>query len=185
MGGGTKRVYFATDEFFRFYWKDKVFADHALVYADACSSASGQFATICSSAGAGMTLGWTSPVGCQDALLTSNYIFDRLLGTNHKDPGFFKETRPQRPFNWDMITQDMKNHTYPTSGVPPNDKVGTSSTEDGPTTLVAEGAGVFLVPRYNVSSGGRNKQAPPDSEGFWRQVHPARSGDSETVQFGG
>jgi hypothetical protein len=45
-----------------------------------------------------------------------------------------------------MVVKDMKNHTYPLSGAPPNDKVGTSSTKDGPTTLVAEGTGVFLVP---------------------------------------
>ncbi len=83
------------------------FAKNALVYIDACSSASDpNFQTAFTNAGASVFVGWTTTVGVAFAVKTSYYLFDRLLGTNAISN---KENPPQRPFDIQALFTDMAN----------------------------------------------------------------------------
>lgn len=145
--GHPRNVYFATTDFFDYYWKGKVFAENSFVFITGCYSADDRFVRTITKASAGMILGWTFPVATEDSSRTADYIFDRLLGTNNQKPEFFPEKLRQRPFDWGMILQDLKNHRSSLGN-----QLGTSVTAfrgaDARSILspVENKAGVLLVP---------------------------------------
>lgn len=112
--------YGITDEFIKAHWS---FAENALIYMDACESfynsdkgqafrdliknrASNKKATY---------IGWSQITNQFHATRASQYIFDRLLGTNTTGSGSTtipKEDPIQRPFDLDKIFSDLINRGY-------------------------------------------------------------------------
>lgn len=100
--------YGITANFVRKYWQ---FADNAVVFINACSSArtidlawSGGFVAACHDKGAGVYLGWNETVSTVGADRAPRYFVDRLLGANAVSP----ESPNQRAFAWDLVMEDMK-----------------------------------------------------------------------------
>ncbi len=114
-------------EFLKTYWRDgngkakKIFSKNSLVYLSACDAFDSEFIKLCSDCGAGTILTWDDDVSSEVASRTACYLLDRLLGTNQKllevdasfssqADAFYREKLPQRPLQWGMVLQDMKNH---------------------------------------------------------------------------
>jgi len=100
---GTGDRYGVTTDFFRFYWRGKIFADDSLVFVNACGSAAADFQQVLAGCGAGLVLGWTGITAEEAEAATADFVFDRFLGTNNSDPAFFPEVLPQRPFDWTFV----------------------------------------------------------------------------------
>lgn len=104
----------------RFIQKHMSFSENSLIYVDAC----GSFRT-----GLGLALvnkaineratyiGWSSTAMQVDALKSSSFLFDRLLGTDAPIPSKHKEEPPQRPFDVASVVRDLKNKGLGTSTV--------------------------------------------------------------------
>jgi hypothetical protein len=103
-------VFFATLDFFGHYWGPNTFSQGSVVFVNGCNSAQDDFQGICVNAGAGLVLGWTMDTKLADAAATANFIFDRMLGANNQGPLCFPELVAQRPFDWDTVAMDLKNH---------------------------------------------------------------------------
>lgn len=95
-GGSTRERHFMiTEKFVREHWRCR---PGALLYIDACSSASTRMANVClgSTVGAAAYLGWTHDVFDIYSTPTVRYFFDRTLGVNQYEPVL---SPPQRPFS--------------------------------------------------------------------------------------
>ncbi|HTK82820.1 MAG TPA: hypothetical protein VL633_11050 [Bacteroidota bacterium] len=76
----------------------------ALVFINACESYKrAAFANACISKGAGVYAGWTNRINIEPAIRSARHFFDRMLGTNQ----YFPENPPQRPFDADLVWNDM------------------------------------------------------------------------------
>ncbi len=95
----------------------KIFAQNSLVIICACDVQDENFINLLHRCGAGTVLAWKEDVALNVGVLTANYILDRLLGANMPDPDFYPEKLRQRPLEWGLVLQDMKNHHSP-AGVP-------------------------------------------------------------------
>jgi hypothetical protein len=101
-GGHTEETHYAITS--KFVQKYMNFQKGGVVYIDACwSHYNRQFAATCLGKGAGFYVGWTLPVGNTEAMRTARHFFDRMLGTNM----YFPETPPQRPFDADLVWNDL------------------------------------------------------------------------------
>jgi hypothetical protein len=104
-GNGTEAWYAINDNWVRDYW---TFADHALVFLDACNSMTNSpqavaFRKAIAAKGGTTILGWTGVVGATFSQDAAIFLFDRLLGGN-KD----RVTPPQRPFSLPEVLTAMK-----------------------------------------------------------------------------
>jgi len=92
----------------RFVKEHMSFSENALIYIDACSSATdADFinAFLEKTGNTGLFLGWTNPVGDEAAYQASKYFFDRTLGAN--DIYTQPESPKQRPFEPAVILAEM------------------------------------------------------------------------------
>ena len=147
---GTGDRYGVTTDFFRFYWRGKIFADDSLVFVNACGSAAADFQQVLAGCGAGLVLGWTGITAEEAEAATADFVFDRFLGTNNSDPAFFPEVLPQRPFDWTFVQGDLVNHNAPTGLLPGTGggALGVSNFPSLNSTMTAFGGGprFCLVP---------------------------------------
>jgi hypothetical protein len=143
VDGAAGGFFCATVAFFQHYWGANTFAQNSLVFVNGCTSAVDDFQNACVQAGAGLILGWTMPVLLEDAAATADFIFDRMLGANDQNSLCFPELVAQRPYDWNTVVQDFKNHTSAAGNT-----LGTSMTNfQGSATDVA------LSPLANGFSG--------------------------------
>jgi len=109
-GGYTEETHYGITS--RFVQKYMNFQKSGAVYIDACwGHYNGAFAATCLGKGAGFYMGWTRPVGNSAANRAARHFFDRMLGTNK----FFPEYPPQRPFDADLVWNDLILKGYDTS----------------------------------------------------------------------
>jgi hypothetical protein len=113
--------YGITTKFVQKYWTGK-FNKTSMVFMNSCSSSSPaalSFGFACLSAGASVYFGWTDRIVLGDGIMSSAYMFDRLLGankTNQINSGnddlrgladSTLESPPQRAFNYPAVLAEM------------------------------------------------------------------------------
>ncbi len=111
------------------------FGTNSLVFINACSSDTSAFKNACTRNGAGVYMGWTTPVGDSTAFDTAIFLFDRMLGYNAAVP-LDSPTKP--PFDWTEIQVEMATiidpNTFSTfdtsSGNPPSKLIFTAGPGD-------------------------------------------------------
>ena len=123
-GGSIEETHYAITE--KFVQKYMNFQKGAVVFMNSCwSYYEHNFAQACLGKGAGFYVGWTRSVNGVIALRAARHFFDRMLGTNK----FFPETPPQRPFDADLVWNDLILKGY-----------DTSSTKGGPSKFTIDPA---------------------------------------------
>jgi hypothetical protein len=103
--------YAITQKFVRRYMN---FSGRSIVFVNACGSFDVDFVDACFAKGADVYVGWSMPTSNHDALRAARHFFDRLLGTNKENP----ENPPQRPFDVDLVMNDIILKGYNRSSTP-------------------------------------------------------------------
>jgi hypothetical protein len=100
-GAEVSEVHYAITSKFVRKWMD--FNQNAIVFINACSSYNNDMMNAFLDKGANLYAGWWQPIRGTKALRAARHFFDRMLGTNQ----YFPETPPQRPFDADLVWNDM------------------------------------------------------------------------------
>ena len=108
------------------------FGRDCLIYIDACRSFVNNFILSCiskSENNTGTFVSWSNYVDDSKAYKVMKFVVDRLLGANYQNIPWI-ENPPQRPFDIDLLWQDMEGRTppinrYSDNSVPGNAQVAT------------------------------------------------------------
>ncbi len=117
------------------------FGRNCLIYIDACRSFVNRFIISCvskSENNSGTFVSWSNYVDDSKAYKVMKFVFDRLLGTNYTNIPW-TENPPQRPFDIDLVWQDMEGRTppinkYTDNSVPGNPQIAMLQYKPGPNS---------------------------------------------------
>lgn len=106
------------------------FVANSFVYICACESDSvASLRNGFKLAGASTFAGWSKTVHVRPALKAHEFMFDRLLGANASTLTPIEHPK-QRPFDIDLVWQDMKNRGFDTDPAPPGAKLRVRHLQD-------------------------------------------------------